>query len=56
MTRQRTRKLGSTVATALQALALVSVARKIGPRRIGRFAALATAGYLAQLRRGGARH
>jgi hypothetical protein len=53
MTRQR--RLGSAIATALQALALVSVARKVGPRRIGRVAALATAGYLTQLRRGAPR-
>lgn len=44
-------KLGTTIATAVKALALVSVARKIGPRRIGHVAALATVGYLSQLRR-----
>jgi hypothetical protein len=54
MTR-KTHKLGSAMATALQALALVSVARRVGPRRIGRVAALATAGYLTQLRRGAPR-
>jgi hypothetical protein len=52
MTRRRNHNLGSTIATAIKALALVSVVRRIGPRRIGHVAALATAGYLSQLRRG----
>jgi hypothetical protein len=52
MTGRRNHKLGSTIGTAMKVLALVSVARRIGPRRIGHVAALATAGYLSQLRRG----
>jgi hypothetical protein len=52
MKRQRTNRLGSMIATAVNALALVSVARMIGPRRIARVAALATEGYLTRLRRG----
>jgi hypothetical protein len=52
MKRQRTNRLGSIVATALNGLALISVARTIGPRRIARVAALATEGYLTRLRRG----
>jgi hypothetical protein len=52
MTHRRTHKLGSTIATAMKVLALVSVARRIGPRRIGHVAALATAGYINQRRRG----
>jgi len=55
MKRRRTNRLGSMIATALNALAVVSVARKIGPRRIVRVAALATEGYLTQLRRGRSR-
>jgi hypothetical protein len=51
MTRERTRKLGSTIGTAMKVLALDSVARRMGPRRIGHVAALATAGYLSQLSR-----
>jgi hypothetical protein len=51
MTRERTKKLGSAIASAMEVLALVSVARRIGPKRIGHFAALATAGYLSELRR-----
>jgi hypothetical protein len=52
MEHRHTHRLGTTIATAMKALALVSVARKIGPRRIGHVAALATVGYLTQLRRG----
>ena len=55
MKRQRTNRLGSMIATAVNALALVSVARMIGPRRIARVAALATEGYLTRLRRGRSR-
>ena len=51
MKRQRTNRLGSMIATALNALALVSVARMIGPRRIARVATLATEGYVTRLRR-----
>jgi hypothetical protein len=49
MKRQRPNRSGSTIATALNAFALVSVARMIGPRRIARVAALATEGYLTRL-------
>src|SRR3954469_14464542 len=52
MKRQRTNRRGSMIATALNALALVSVARTIGPKRMARVAALATEGYFTQLRRG----
>lgn len=52
MKRHRTNRLSSMTATALNALALVSVARMMGPRRIARVAALATEGYLTRLRRG----
>jgi len=52
MKRQRTNRLGSMIATALNALALVSVARMIGPKRIARVAALATEGYLTRLGHG----
>ncbi len=52
MKRQRTNRLGSVIGTAVNALALVSVARMVGPRRIARVAALATEGYLSRLRRG----
>ena len=51
MTHRRNHKLASTIATTMKVVALVSVARRIGPRRIGHVAALATAGYLSQLRR-----
>jgi hypothetical protein len=52
MKRPRTNRLGSVIATALNALALVSVARMIGPKRIACAAGLATEGYLTRLRRG----
>ena len=55
MKRQRTNRAGSMIATAVNALALVSVARMIGPRRIARVAALATEGYLTRQRRGPSR-
>jgi len=51
MKRRLTKSVGSTVGTALKAFALVSLARSVGPRRIGRLAALATTGYLARLGR-----
>jgi len=51
MTRQQTRRFGSTLATALKAFAFVSLARKIGLRRVGRVAALATEGYLTHRNR-----
>ena len=56
MTRRQNHKLGSTIATAMKVLALVSVARRIGPRRIGHVAALASVGYLTQLRRAARHH
>jgi hypothetical protein len=52
MKRRRANRHSSLIATALNALALVSVARTIGPRRVARVAALATEGYLTRLRRG----
>ena len=51
MTRERTRMLGSLIATAIKAFALVSLVRTIGPKRIGRFAALAAEGYFLGSRR-----
>jgi hypothetical protein len=46
------------VGTALKAFALVSLARSVGPKRIGRLATLATEGYLTHLgrRRGNRSH
>ena len=55
MTRERTRAIGSIVATTLQAFALVSLVRTIGPRRIGRLATLAAEGYFLRSR-GARRH
>jgi hypothetical protein len=52
MKEHRTHRLRSTIPLALKALALVSVARTIGPKRIGRVAALATEGYFAHRRDG----
>ncbi len=52
MTNRRINTLRSLVETGLQALAFVSLARKIGPRRIGRVATLAAEGYLAHPNRG----
>jgi hypothetical protein len=40
------------MANAMKALALVSLARTIGPRRIGRLATLAAEGYFLRSRRG----
>lgn len=51
MTRERTRTIGALIATAMKALALVSLVRTIGPRRIGRLAALAVEGYFLGSRR-----
>ena len=51
MTDRQNHRLGSTVSTVLRALAVVSVVRRIGPKRIGRVAALATEGYLTERRR-----
>jgi hypothetical protein len=52
MTREQTRMIGSLIATAMKAFALVSLARTIGPRRIGRLATLAAEGYFLGSRRG----
>jgi len=52
MTNRRIAALRSLVKTGLQAVALVSLVRRIGPRRFGRIAALATEGYFADARRG----
>ena len=52
MTNPRFTALRSLVKTGLQAIALISFVRRIGPRRFGRIAALATEGYFANARRG----
>jgi hypothetical protein len=52
MTNRRVNALRSLVETGLQTFAHISHARKIGPRRIGRVAALAAEGYLAHAGRG----
>jgi hypothetical protein len=52
MSKRRINALRSLVEPGLQAVAFISVVRRIGPRRIGRIAALATEGYLANARRG----
>lgn len=52
MAKQRTKTLRSLAETGLQVAALVSLVRRIGPKRIGRVAALATEGYLAHASRG----
>jgi hypothetical protein len=52
MTNRPINALRSLVETGLQTFALVSLVRKIGPRRIGRVAALAAEGYLAHAGRG----
>jgi hypothetical protein len=54
VTRERSRTIGSLIATAIKAFALISLARTIGPRRIGRLAALAAEGYFLRSRRRGA--
>jgi len=51
MTKRRTTTLRSLAETGLQVAALVSLVRKIGPKRIGRVAALATEGYIAHANR-----
>ena len=51
MTRPRIRSLGSLLGTSLRTFAFVSLARKLGPRRIARVAALATEGYFARATR-----
>jgi hypothetical protein len=55
MSKRRINQFRSLVGTGLQAVGFVSLVRRIGPRRIGRIAALATEGYLAEARRGGRR-
>jgi Universal stress protein family len=52
MTKERTHTIGSLIATATKAFALVSLVRTIGPRRIGRLATLAAEGYFLGSRRG----
>jgi hypothetical protein len=52
MTRERTRTIRSLIGTGMKAFALVSLARTIGPRRIGRLATLAAEGYFLGSRRG----
>jgi hypothetical protein len=52
MNKRRISALRSLVEPGLQAVAFISVVRRIGPRRIGRIVALATEGYLANARRG----
>jgi hypothetical protein len=52
MTNRRLTALRPLVETGLQAVALISLVRRIGPRRFGRIAALATEGYLVDARRG----
>ena len=56
MKNRRINGLGSLAKTGLQMAAFISLARKIGPKRIGRIAALATEGYLANARRGRKHH
>ena len=51
MTKERTHTIGSLIATAMKAFALVSLVRTIGPRRIGRLATLAAEGYFLGSRR-----
>jgi hypothetical protein len=52
MTNRRFTAFPSLVKTGVQAAALISLVRRIGPRRFGRVAALATEGYFANSRRG----
>jgi hypothetical protein len=52
MSKRRSNALRSLVKPGLQAVAFISVVRSIGPRRVGRIAALATEGYLANASRG----
>ena len=47
MTDRRINATRSLAEAGLHTVALVSLVRRIGPRRIGRLAALATEGYLA---------
>jgi len=52
MTSRRFTALRSPVEAALQPVALISLVPRIGPRRIGSIAALATEGYIANASRG----
>jgi hypothetical protein len=52
VTNRRISAVRSLVETGIQAVAFISLVRRIGPRRIGRIAALATEGYLAEASRG----
>ena len=52
MTNRRVNALRSLVETGLQTVAFISLVRRIGPRRFGRIAGLATEGYLANASRG----
>jgi hypothetical protein len=52
MSKRRINALRSLVEPGLHAVAVISLLRRIGPRRIGRIAALATEGYLANASRG----
>jgi hypothetical protein len=47
MTSRRISTLRSLVKTGVQVVAFISLIRRIGPKRIGRIAALATEGYLS---------
>jgi hypothetical protein len=51
MTNRRINTLRSLVGTGMHAVALIQLVRRIGPRRIGRIAALATEGYLAKAKK-----
>jgi hypothetical protein len=50
---RRSHAARKVLSTSLQALALVSIARQIGPRRARRVAAVAAKAYLEHLRHGG---
>jgi hypothetical protein len=52
MSKRRINALRSLVEPGLQAVAFISLVRRIGPRRTGRIAALTTKGYLATASRG----
>ena len=56
MTKRRINTVRSLAGTVVQVAALISVVRKVGPKRIGRLAALATEGYLARATRGRRAH
>jgi hypothetical protein len=52
MSKLRINAFRPLVVIGLQAIALILLVRRIGPRRIGRIAGLATEGYLAKAGRG----